>query len=584
VTEAERGLRVAIVGAGPRGLFALERLTGHAARSAVPLTVDVYDPTPVPGAGPVYDPDQPSFLRMNLVARHVDAWWPDHGAVPTELRLPFVRWCAEYGRRVGEDDGLAEYPADDDYVPRALVGRYLRDAFALVERSAPPSVRLRVRRAAVTAIEPADERWRVVSDGGDARSYDELLVTGGHRSSDRRALRHGWTYAAPLVPGVFPVARWLTLDRVPPGASVALRGLALTAIDAILALTEGRGGRFVAGASPSGLRYVTGRVPDVTIFPYSRSGRPMRPKPNGTIAAPIERRLAGVVAAAAAQIPTDPDGPKAVTALVRSVGAVADAVLAVGGAAPAEHDRLDDWCVALTAGAPGPSDRSPAEELARGYAVAVGAMPFDAEAALGLAWRLLYSAVVKRFSGAPLGPVGWAGFRALAAELERVGFGPSPENIAKLVALVDAGVVVLDHTTGGRLVDREDTTELHSDAGSVAVGCVVDAVLPGPGVDRDGETPLERLVAAGAVTVAVGQRGVQVDPVDASASDADGRRIPGLAAVGRHTEDATIGNDTLNRALHPQVDRWAARVVGRAASAGDGRATVPVAVGEDEER
>ena len=34
--------------------------------------------------------------------------------------------------------------------------------------------------------------------------------------------------------------------------------------------------------------------------------------------------------------------------------------------------------------------------------------------------------------------------------------------------------------------------------------------------------------------------------------------------------------DTLNRTLHPQVDRWAARVAGRTA--------VPAAVGEDDER
>jgi hypothetical protein len=38
---------------------------------------------------------------------------------------------------------------------------------------------------------------------------------------------------------------------------------------------------------------------------------------------------------------------------------------------------------------------------------------------------------------------------------------------------------------------------------------------------------------------------------------------PGLAAIGRPTEDSVIGNDTLSRTLHPLADRWARRVLER---------------------
>ncbi len=589
MTSGAPALRVAIVGAGPRGLYALERLLSHAARRDVPLEVDVYDPTPTPGAGPVYAPDQPRYLRMNFAAGQVDAWWPGDGAVPRELRRSLVAWLEDADRAPSSpsprvesavrdvfDDGS---PADA-YLPRAVVGRYLHEAFALVERYAPPRVRLRRHRVVVTAIapdpggrrsregSPAPEHdgWRVGS-AGDARFHDEVLVAGAHRAVDRRALATDWRHAAPLIPAVFPVDRWLSRDRVPPGATVALRGLALTAIDAILALSEGRGGRFSATAGTAGLRYTPGPAAPVVVFPYSRTGRPMRPKPEAERFSRLAAQLAEAVTVATAQVPVAPQGAGQVAALTRVVGGLAGAVLDLVGAGPDEHERLVRWTGALAAGAAGPTERLPHDELRQGHATATGRTPLDAEAALGVAWRLVYPAVVERFGGSPLGVDGWRAFRGLAAELERVGFGPSPRNVAKLLALVDAGVVRLDHAVGGQLLDRGGGTELRSAAGTTSVDRVVDGVLPGPGIDRTGPTPLEGLLAAGHVAVAPGQRGVLVDPVDATALRHDGTRIAGLAAIGRSTEDATVGNDTLSRQLHPQVDRWAQRVVARAARA-----------------
>jgi hypothetical protein len=57
-----------------------------------------------------------------------------------------------------------------------------------------------------------------------------------------------------------------------------------------------------------------------------------------------------------------------------------------------------------------------------------------------------------------------------------------------------------------------------------------------------------------------GGRGLEVT-ADAACVGRSGSPSPGLAAIGRPTEDSVIGNDTLNRVLHPQADSWARRVV-----------------------
>jgi diaminopimelate decarboxylase len=59
-----------------------------------------------------------------------------------------------------------------------------------------------------------------------------------------------------------------------------------------------------------------------------------------------------------------------------------------------------------------------------------------------------------------------------------------------------------------------------------------------------------------------GGRGLEVT-VDTACVGRHGSPSPGLSAIGRPTEDSVVGNDTLNRALHPQADRWARRILGQ---------------------
>ena len=94
------------------------------------------------------------------------------------------------------------------------------------------------------------------------------------------------------------------------------------------------------------------------------------------------------------------------------------------------------------------------------------------------------------------------------------------------------------------------------------VDVVVDAVLPGPGVLPGHDRLLDGLIEDGHVRISSGRRGLDVD-LAGSCRSIDGSVSVGLAAIGRPTEDAVIGNDTLSRTLHALSDQWARRVVER---------------------
>ena len=100
---------VVIVGGGSRAIWAVDALRKA---SDEPLNVTVFEPTPWPGAGPIYAADQPGYLRMNFPASKIDV---------SEGKNPFLKWALTAG--------VSEPIEADSYVPRALVGRYLQEQF-----------------------------------------------------------------------------------------------------------------------------------------------------------------------------------------------------------------------------------------------------------------------------------------------------------------------------------------------------------------------------------------------------------------------------------------------------------------------
>ncbi len=522
-------IRIAIVGMGPKGLFALERVLHHARRTTTAVLVDVFEPHPFPGAGPVYDPRQPAYLRMNFPSQRIDLWPAGSLAVPAVQQRSFSEW----GHLVPET-----------YAARAEVGRYLADGFALLAASAPAIVRLLPRHVATLTRD--DGRWTV--DGGTER-YDEVVLATGHRPPDT-ATR--WTHSAPLVPAVFPVDE--RLGSVAPGAYVAVRGFALTALDACLALTEGRGGHFASTPDGRCVYAGSGREP-ARLLPYSRTGRPMHAKPDPDLFAGDER-LAEAVAEGTERVRLLPDGFTIDEDLTSVLVATARrALVAVRGAG--EPALLLDELLAPRPG--GPTAPDARTELAGSLLIGTGRSAPDAAWALGHVWRTLYPAIVSRCGGDGLADDAWPAFRRLARQLERVSFGPPADGVRKLLALVDAGIVDLANVAGGALREDAGRTILDGPRGRCDVDVVVDAVLPGPGARAADPGVVGGLLAAGHARLRPGRRGIEV-LADGGVVGADGLPVPGLAAVGRPTEDWVIGNDTLSRTLHPQIDRWAQRV------------------------
>lgn len=280
LSEMRIGHSVAIVGLGPKGLYCLERLLAefNARPLRDALNIHVFNRSAHFGASPIYDPGQPEYILVNVSVGEIDLWTDEEPPVAAVRGPKFIDWYRETFQPARPLTG-------DEYLSRAVVGRYLIEGFQRILANLPARVTVTCHVGEVTDIhsEVGCHQLEFVAESGNAekfRTNKVLLATGHSRLAPGReerrfkefASRHSGTH---FIPFVYPVMESMRL--IPSGSRVAMKGIGLTFIDAVLELTEGRGGHFERLAEGSLSYSASGREPQ-SIIAFSRTGLPMIPK------------------------------------------------------------------------------------------------------------------------------------------------------------------------------------------------------------------------------------------------------------------------------------------------------------------
>lgn len=276
---------IAVVGAGPRAVGFLERLSASVGELLPGRRIEVHliDPFP-PGAGRVWRHDQSPLLRMNSMAEDVTMFTDDSVRCegPVVPGPSLAEW-AEMARSVPADETdpeLAELTGRS-FPSRRLASRYLSWFFEHVRDTLPDTVTVHNHTGRVERITgPDDGRQRVWLAGADEPLLADVVVLAlGHLDADAFgptarlvdfAARHGRYYLPPAY------SADVDLSDVPAGEPVLVRGLGLAFIDLMALLTEGRGGTYRTEPDGSLTYLPSGREP--LLYTGSRRGVPYHAK------------------------------------------------------------------------------------------------------------------------------------------------------------------------------------------------------------------------------------------------------------------------------------------------------------------
>lgn len=214
-------MKVAIIGAGPRGLWAAESLMERARQRGGAVDLTVFSDVPVSraSASGAFGQDLPEQWVLNA----------PKGIVETQL---------------GSVDPFDEHAGD--FPARRIVGDLLEDSWnALVEHT-PRRSSVKFCFERVDSVRPDGERVEV-----QGRHFDEVLIATGHAHDWPGSLAHQDLGDLRAVAPAYPAAN---LDQVDENDVALVRGAALTFIDVV---------RYAKAA---------------TFYPVTRSGRFMEVK------------------------------------------------------------------------------------------------------------------------------------------------------------------------------------------------------------------------------------------------------------------------------------------------------------------
>ncbi|MFC8681830.1 FAD/NAD(P)-binding protein [Microbacterium ureisolvens] len=304
--------RLLLIGAGPRAVMLLERLLARTDERTL-LDIDLVDPHP-PGAGRIWRHAQSPLLKLNSMTRDVTVFTDDSCTIDGPVRTgPSLHEWLELWRAGDlpdvELDELSAAEArvlgGDGFPTRRLHSHYLDWFFRRTAASAPEGVTVRLHADTVTSVRPSSSGRHVVSlAGGHEIVTDAVAYCLGHTEREpdpataalaAGAAREGLVY----VPPAFTADA--DLSGLAAGADVIVRGMGLAAIDLVVLLTQGRGGRFDRDADGA-LRYqASGREPRLHLG--SRRGVPYRSKVTSTLhgSSPEREVLTPAVVAALAE-------------------------------------------------------------------------------------------------------------------------------------------------------------------------------------------------------------------------------------------------------------------------------------------
>lgn len=275
-----------IVGAGPRAVMLVERLLAR--RSPLPLRITLVDPFP-PGAGRIWRREQSPLLKLNSMARDVTVFTDESCTISGPIRSgpSLIEWAERVRAGTLPDVAIDDVDLDaelrglgpDSFPTRRLQSAYLDWFWRRTVAIAPPGVEVRWHEGTVQWVDDTADGYEIALADGIRLPADVLVYAMGHNARElegeavslrEAAARTGLTY----VPPAFTADADLSVFA--PGDDVIVRGMGLAAVDAVVLLTAGRGGRFVTGADGR-LRYEpSGREPRLHLG--SRRGVPYRSK------------------------------------------------------------------------------------------------------------------------------------------------------------------------------------------------------------------------------------------------------------------------------------------------------------------
>jgi len=574
-------IELCIVGTGPRGLVALERLIAAAAslEKRSHLNITLFESSAYPGCGPNYATDQPRCNLLNVPLREIPM--PPRSSVDGPISYSEF---SSYQQWHDAQEHDANDSAKDIFPARADIGSYLQARFQSILDANPSTVTLICEE--VVAAEQRGGQWHLrTNNSTQPFKFDEVLLAIGHQPAQHDTNVERWIEAASksnncfFYPQPYPNQTLIDSDVIDSTSVVALRGMGLSMIDVVKSLTLGRGGAFIIDdAATITMRYqASGREPKCLV-PFSLDGQPMAPKPINAI---IDSRFnipQATTRALESSLNADDNNfteNKLRDCLIKCVSTIASAVFLKQEAFfPAMSVELDmdpevvanlvkNWLMdehfshALITDITAPTEQTMQLFLDMATGNRIPSLDF----CVGQVWRKLqptfYACLRFRHFDAEVIEAAMT----LDQRMKRYAFGPPADAIAMLIALHKTKILLFKIADDPEIKSTDKGWTLHDDNDAIVANIMVNTVLDQAQLSRTNSDLVVQLNNDGHTQAVHESLGAKAEK-DGSLISAS-KPSEGLYAAGRLIMGSVFEADALLCCFGDDMTHWASGVLSR---------------------
>jgi uncharacterized NAD(P)/FAD-binding protein YdhS len=567
--------QLAIIGMGPRGLYALEQLLNALSNANKIIGIYVFDATSSPGTGNVWDKSQPDSNWINITER----------ALVGIERRPKIKYSNQTIESFPSYHDWCQFSQNSDepdtFPARNKLGNYLNARYKSIEIALKELETYKFKKAEVKNINLKNEKLEIITNKGSWQC-DDILLTIGHQSTTLSDQLQKWQWhvashnSLTLFENAYPITQLKSI-RNNTNINIGIRGFGLAMIDVMRYLTINNFGNFkVINNDTFETIYYKSKSQDLKLIPFSLDGLPLVPKPlNESIDSwyqPTKEELDSFKSEIEA-VSHQTTETNTIDFLTHPIATIISRVYLDLKSNGILHDLSSSELEAIILNwlnddhynHPLIQDsNSSTYQLIQNYIeMALGTIPVSLDYCIGQVWRHCQPTLYKAFSHSNVNNDIIEKVIGLDERSKRYSYGPPIESMQQVLALVDADILTLDFVTDPDIdLTAEGWTLKNSNNKSINCSVMINSVLDAPKLLEVNTPLIKDLLQNDLIQPIHSKLGIETT-ADGYVITPEAKDDVPIAVLGRLAKGSVIGVDAILECFGPRIEDWAKAYVKR---------------------
>jgi uncharacterized NAD(P)/FAD-binding protein YdhS len=566
---------LAIIGLGPRGLFALENVLENLCTAKKALQIILFEPSKYPGTGPVWNLEQKDSNWINITERAL-------GDINERPRITYFNHEIPSFPSYIEWANYTQKPTQPDtFPPRNKVGTYLHERFMSLKNALTTNPHFKLIPSKVDIIKYENDKF-IIHANENTYSCDDALITIGHQPTEPSKQIVSWTSHAKtrdnlqMFNDAYPVSQFDELKNK-TDVTIGLRGFGLAMIDVMRALVINNFGNFKT-TNPSTFEtiYFKSKEQNLKLVPFSLDGLPMVPKPLNPEIDEWYKLTDEEIAHLKYTIETHAKiqaNANYIDFLIEPIAKIVARIYLDLGAKAISH-KLDakhvetvvliwlknqDYDHVLIQ-----DTTIDSYKLISSYIeMALGEQSISLDFCIGQVWRHCQPTLYKTLSHSKLDDELIEDVIALDESTKRYSYGPPIESMQQILALVDAEVLSLDYVNDPDILMKDKGWELKNDTNqSITATVMINSVLDAPKLLDVNSSIIVNLLKDDLIEPIHTKLGIETFKNGYVKSSNKNKQLP-VAVLGRLAKGSVIGVDAILECFGDRIEDYAQSFVNK---------------------